>query len=58
MKQLEEHKISTWRQIFREDNSVKAFVTIDPSERSETDKLVVVRGGGGKHGQFVGFLML
>ncbi|KAI3410193.1 hypothetical protein GPALN_006551 [Globodera pallida] len=32
MKQLEEHKISTWREIFREDNSVKPFITIDPLE--------------------------
>ncbi|KAL3085177.1 hypothetical protein niasHS_010246 [Heterodera schachtii] len=32
MKQLEEHKISTWREIFREENSVKSFITIDPLE--------------------------
>jgi len=33
MKQLEEHKISTWREIFKADNNVKPFVTIDPTER-------------------------
>lgn len=32
MKQLEEHKISTWREIFKADNNVKPFVTIDPTE--------------------------
>jgi len=33
MKQLEEHKISTWREMFKEDNCVKPFVSIDPTER-------------------------
>uniref|UniRef100_A0AC34G8Q9 CBS domain-containing protein n=1 Tax=Panagrolaimus sp. ES5 TaxID=591445 RepID=A0AC34G8Q9_9BILA len=31
-KELEEHKISTWRSVFEENGHVKPFVTIDPSE--------------------------
>ncbi|KAI1713761.1 CBS domain-containing protein [Ditylenchus destructor] len=32
MKQLEEHKISTWRNVFDTDGQTKKFITIDPSE--------------------------
>lgn len=32
MRELEEHKISTWRQVFEADGHVKPFVTIDPTE--------------------------
>lgn len=34
MKQLEEHKISTWREVFNKDGNLKSFISIDPSERS------------------------
>jgi len=33
MKELEEHKISTWREVFQTDGQLKPLVTIDPSER-------------------------
>jgi hypothetical protein len=33
IKQLEEHRISTWREIFKADNSTKQLITIDPTER-------------------------
>uniref|UniRef100_A0AC34REJ7 CBS domain-containing protein n=1 Tax=Panagrolaimus sp. JU765 TaxID=591449 RepID=A0AC34REJ7_9BILA len=32
LKELELHKISTWRAVFEEDGRTKPFVTIDPSE--------------------------
>jgi 5'-AMP-activated protein kinase regulatory gamma subunit len=32
MRQLEEHKISTWRNVFEVDGKLKNFITIDPSE--------------------------
>jgi 5'-AMP-activated protein kinase regulatory gamma subunit len=32
MRELEEHKISTWRSVFEANGHVKPFVTIDPSE--------------------------
>lgn len=32
MRELEEHKISTWRSVFEANGNVKPFVTIDPSE--------------------------
>ena len=32
MRELEEHKISTWRRVFEDAGHVKPFVTIDPSE--------------------------
>jgi len=30
---LEEHKISTWRDIFKADCSLRPFITVDPTER-------------------------
>ncbi|CAK5009241.1 unnamed protein product [Meloidogyne enterolobii] len=30
---LEEHKISTWRDIFKSDCSLRPFITVDPTER-------------------------
>lgn len=33
IRELEEHKISTWRNVFETDGYIKSFVTIDPSER-------------------------
>ena len=30
---LEEHKISTWRYIFKADSSLRPFITVDPAER-------------------------
>uniref|UniRef100_A0A1I8BSJ3 5'-AMP-activated protein kinase subunit gamma-2 n=1 Tax=Meloidogyne hapla TaxID=6305 RepID=A0A1I8BSJ3_MELHA len=29
---LEEHKISTWRDIFKSDSSLRPFITVDPAE--------------------------
>lgn len=33
IKELEEHKISTWRETFEKDGKARPLVTIDPSER-------------------------
>jgi hypothetical protein len=30
---LEEHKISTWRDIFKTDSNLRPFITVDPTER-------------------------
>jgi 5'-AMP-activated protein kinase, regulatory gamma subunit len=30
---LEEHKISTWLDIFKTDSSIRPFITVDPTER-------------------------
>ncbi|MFH4977126.1 hypothetical protein AB6A40_003835 [Gnathostoma spinigerum] len=32
IKELEEHKITTWRKVLEEDGNIRPFVTIDPSE--------------------------
>lgn len=33
IRELEQHKISTWREVFEADGHVKPVVTIGPSER-------------------------
>ncbi|VDK18244.1 unnamed protein product, partial [Anisakis simplex] len=74
IKELEEHKISTWRETFEKDGKARALITIDPSEslhravqilcESKVHRLPVMERGSGNisyiltHKRLIKFLYL